>query len=1598
MNEKDFESNDESTKSSTLTKQNMALRPPDGGGGERPIDPPPPPDDPPVSLNQVSPIAGAVAGGISITLTGSGFQPGAAVYFGSSPATQVTVESDAVIRAVVPAASGTGSVSVSVINPDGSSATLPGGFTYVASESGEQAEVLGITPLAIVEDTNTVVTIRGRNLIEAYTSGVLALRGPSRCQITFLGTTTSHDESSGIDTVQMNVNIKCAPALAPLERMAIQVLASRRPEAANDGVVESSRQMFTVLPKAVPVTLAYTANLEAGKPNLVMVSGRNLDGHSLALDDGTEVLFQKNDGNFLSGIVTLPEKLDASSPLRLSMLDSGGAKVAEYQMDVAPERGIASPKSDRNFASLAPVSDELAVNLTAVPNQQFVGPTANDSAAFSVASASPFDFGFNWGNFEITIIDVTIILPIVNEVYLISFFDGGGDALNSPVVAEVGKLFRLRGAGLLVAIRIEVSIHIQVVLIIGFYYQIWNYGFYNEFPEYGWSIGSVVIGIEIYIEVIFYLSVLVAIVKPNGQLRVLAAVNLTLGIDFSIDEGGHLNFDPIFTHYVQIIGITPTPNNFQPCGGKFQLLADDNGQVAFLDSLGGYESYYFVREAGTCCVPWDFNMQLVRFSSSGQEEVVQSAFQDSYCVDATESPIQYDIVITSEPPPTGFPPTLEMDIGDTATLKALAVPVDANGNPTGAPVQDLRDLGYGVDFFLALPVDQVLDPTTLPPGRADAILQGDNLIRAAVTSVRVVDDEPALAFWGNSIYGFRRAPSEGEEPRLIAGGLSVTVNPPVTEIEVEPTLAYYDDQGKLQPATDIERFEPHEVQRQYVLAAKVKLPPNTTLPVTLRKLKLDEKKIQITENGVLVDKPPLQFPDPNLSLPPNQRNNPKTMISRDDFQRGRDQESDIAKFFSGELVGQTAISLTINQGDDLTKPIAFTNGKIIPNQYEESTTRGVLIKLVPPGSKVKNGDVIVKLAFSKDSSDNNRDFSLKKSSLSLPVRNEETFEEYLRVFDEIRKVIADRGAANTTGGKLRDFAQQLHAKLKTQGLSNSLLKSEGQELWKLGCDFVQGTSGISGIKDDRLLYYARIHSTAVLRAHAKRIGTTLSEQSLNIFEWSSRGLETSDGINCFIKFNSTNSRKVIVTGFDPFLLPGEPARVNPSGIIALDFNNNPNKSFGSASSPAEVRTAVFPVRFKDFGNNGEGLVENVMKEGIKSSTLIMTCSRGGFNYDVDRFATRFRTKQVYDNEHLLSPTNLPLGSGVPYFIESTLPYESVISQNNQRKLDGPDGTNANPLVINQGYWLYSYDQRDANGNLIEADGKYHEDSVFGQPRAYQKAADQPDNEEVYYGSGQNYLSNEIFYRTARVRKDNRPTLPTGHLHLPIISLFTKLNVYADLQSKGERLISGVTTILKDFLRFAFALTGTTEVNFPDTAVHSGGTAGTLSLANPADNSSAIEIASVEFSTPGVFQTTNSLPVVIQPGASATLAFKFIPTEARDYAEIAKLKKADGTVLYIVNLKGKGIAAIPKINSFSPTSGREGAIVTISGESLGGATNVRIGDASVNWFSVDSDAQITVEIPGGAFTDFIYVETQNGTAVSATAFRIFIRPPREPWDV
>jgi uncharacterized repeat protein (TIGR03803 family) len=79
--------------------------------------------------------------------------------------------------------------------------------------------------------------------------------------------------------------------------------------------------------------------------------------------------------------------------------------------------------------------------------------------------------------------------------------------------------------------------------------------------------------------------------------------------------------------------------------------------------------------------------------------------------------------------------------------------------------------------------------------------------------------------------------------------------------------------------------------------------------------------------------------------------------------------------------------------------------------------------------------------------------------------------------------------------------------------------------------------------------------------------------------------------------------------------------------------------------------------------------------------------------------------------------------------------------------------------------------------------------------------------------------------------------------------------------------------------------------------------------------------------------------------------------------------------------------IPFILSFSPSSGKVGTQVTITGTSFTGATKVTFGGVKATTFSVDKDTQITATVPTGAKTGKIQVTTPGGTATSATDFTV-----------
>ncbi|HET8733021.1 MAG TPA: IPT/TIG domain-containing protein, partial [Anaeromyxobacteraceae bacterium] len=132
----------------------------------------------PPTLSSVSPASGLTSGGTSITLAGTGFVPGpggSQVSIGGAAAT-VTGGTTLTIVATT-AAHPAGAQPVTVTNPDGQSATLAPGFTYVDPPPAPSAPVIsGISPASGPTAGGNPVTITGANFV---TNGLVTFGGVS---------------------------------------------------------------------------------------------------------------------------------------------------------------------------------------------------------------------------------------------------------------------------------------------------------------------------------------------------------------------------------------------------------------------------------------------------------------------------------------------------------------------------------------------------------------------------------------------------------------------------------------------------------------------------------------------------------------------------------------------------------------------------------------------------------------------------------------------------------------------------------------------------------------------------------------------------------------------------------------------------------------------------------------------------------------------------------------------------------------------------------------------------------------------------------------------------------------------------------------------------------------------------------------------------------------------------------------------------------------------------------------------------------------------------------------------------------------------------
>jgi len=99
-----------------------------------------------VTVASVSPDSGPVEGGTTVAIEGSGFVDGTKAYFDDLELEETQVLGDGIILVWATPAHEAGLVDVMVATPDGTSASLPDGFTYTEPEPPEPPEVLQVVP------------------------------------------------------------------------------------------------------------------------------------------------------------------------------------------------------------------------------------------------------------------------------------------------------------------------------------------------------------------------------------------------------------------------------------------------------------------------------------------------------------------------------------------------------------------------------------------------------------------------------------------------------------------------------------------------------------------------------------------------------------------------------------------------------------------------------------------------------------------------------------------------------------------------------------------------------------------------------------------------------------------------------------------------------------------------------------------------------------------------------------------------------------------------------------------------------------------------------------------------------------------------------------------------------------------------------------------------------------------------------------------------------------------------------------------------------------------------------------------------------------
>lgn len=308
--------------------------------------------------------------------------------------------------------------------------------------------------------------------------------------------------------------------------------------------------------------------------------------------------------------------------------------------------------------------------------------------------------------------------------------------------------------------------------------------------------------------------------------------------------------------------------------------------------------------------------------------------------------------------------------------------------------------------------------------------------------------------------------------------------------------------------------------------------------------------------------------------------------------------------------------------------------------------------------------------------------------------------------------------------------------VKSYQHAKEMINNQSELLWLDATKQLQSAD----ILDDRALYWARLNASKIMRSLQPAFPVSTEERQvlIDLFEQGSRGRTD-------LQYTKKTDKRILLTGFDPFLLDKNINQSNPSGIAALLLDGTIISDNGIT---AEINTVMVPVRYKDFD---EGTIESLLAPyyALNNVDMVVTVSMGRKEFDLERFPGKRRSALAPDNLNIFSggTRDKPVVSALhnrelpgEEFVQFSLPVQQM------QKAQGPykiiDNHKVTSIVnLGESVDFKPYTLSQLNGHL------------------------------AVNGSGGGYLSNEISYRSIRLRDQLNSTIPTGHIHTPRIQQF-----------------------------------------------------------------------------------------------------------------------------------------------------------------------------------------------------------------------------------